>query len=226
MNTKLNLAVLLTIVGLSGNASGALFSYNWTSINATIPDGDVNGYVNSQSVSDGIQGNDLFLPSPYIANVVGVRIEFSGGWNGDLYAYLRYDSGNGVGFTTLINRVGTTASPFNPIGYTTAGMRVTLTDYSGSDIHTVQSPTSGGTYLVDSTGSSTTFDSFNGLNPVGTWTLFLADLSGNHVSQLNSWGLDLEVVPEPTTWALIGFGAAFACAGVVRSWRNRGRVAR
>ncbi|MFM2294366.1 MAG: Proprotein convertase P-domain, partial [Verrucomicrobiota bacterium] len=46
---------------------------------------------------------------------------------------------------------------------------------------------------------------FGGANANGTWTLFLADLSGGDISTLVSWGMDISVVPEPITWALLAF---------------------
>jgi len=68
--------------------------------------------------------------------------------------------------------------------------------------------------------------SFNGLNPNGTWTLFFADLSGGDASTLVSWGLDIAAVPEPTTWALVGFGLMFGGVTGARMIRlRRGPVA-
>lgn len=220
MKTNLWLAVLMA--GLGWNASGSMYSYNWSGIGATIPDADPNGYVNSQTIGMTTQGNNL-PANPLITSVVALRIDISGGWNGDLYAYLRYETLGGTGFTTLLNRVGTTASPLNQIGYTTSGMNITLSDSAGVDIHTVSAPTAGGTYRVDQNGSSITFDSFINLDPVGTWSIFLADLSGNHVSQLNSWGMDLNItaVPEPVTWAFIGFGTLFGVVQLGRLYRRR-----
>jgi hypothetical protein len=57
---------------------------------------------------------------------------------------------------------------------------------------------------------------FGGANANGTWTLFLADLSGGDISTLVSWGMDISVVPEPITYALLAFGAAIATLFVVR----------
>ena len=209
------------MAGLTLNTFAALYTYDWTGINAAIPDGDPNGYVNNQTITDGYQMNDMFPPNQYIVSVVGVRLDVSGGWNGDLYVYLRHETESGTGFTTLLNRVGTTASPYNPIGYTTAGMNITLSDSASyADIHGVENPTASGTYRVDQTGSSLTFDSFDGLDPYGTWSLFVADLSGNHVSTLNGWGLTLEAVPEPSTWGMIIFGTLFV-GGQFIQWRRR-----
>jgi hypothetical protein len=216
------LAVL--VAGLGWNASATLFTYNWN-VGAPIPDGDPSGYVNNQTISDGLQGNDL-PANPLINSPSGisVHLNLSGGWNGDLYGYLRYDDGSGgVGFTVLLNRVGQTEG--NPIGYTTAGMNVWLTDSASyTDIHTVETPGfSGATYRVDQTGSSTSFVSFQGLDPTaGTWSLLLADLSGSHVSTLEGWGLTLDVVPEPITWALVIFGGVLGVAKAGQyCWRRR-----
>ncbi len=223
--------VVAAVVGFSWSASGGLYSYTWT-VGTAIPDGDPSGLVNNQVISDAIQGNASFPANPFIADIVQVGVNLSSasgsaGWNGDLYAYLRYDSGSGVGFTTLLNRVGTTTEPYNPIGYTTSGMNVYLTDKTAdADIHYQMNPGPGSTYRVDSTGSSLTFDSFNGLNPVGTWSLFFADLSGQHQMQVNGWSLQMDVVPEPVNVALGIFGGVAAMVMVVRSKPVRTRIQR
>jgi len=229
MKIKIWLASLLFSLSLS--APGALISYEFTGINAAIPDANQSGYVNSQSANvSSAYYNSSFASalSGYssIASVVGVTLNLSGGWNGDLYAYLRYEvAGEGVGFTTLLNRVGTSTSPFNPIGYVNPGMNVFLTDNTGTDIHNYGGtgvPT--GTYRVDQSGSSTSFSSFAGLDPTaGTWSIFFADRSGNNTSTLDSWGLTLEVVPEPTTWALGIFGGIGGIVGLAR-WRNKSKT--
>jgi hypothetical protein len=217
MKQTFSIAVLLVVAALS---SPAAYIYSWN-VNSAIPDNGASGFVNNQSIGLNTQGNNL-PSSPIIASVVGVTLNLSGGWNGDLYAYLRYETTAGVGFTTLLNRVGTSTSPFNPIGYVNPGMNVFLTDNTGSDIHTYGGagvPT--GTYRVDQTGSSTSFSSFAGLDPTaGTWSIFFADKSGNHVSTLDSWGLTLEVVPEPTTWALGIFGGIGGITALARWCRK------
>ena len=137
--------------------------------------------------------------------------------------YRRHETAAGTGFTTLLNRVGQTAG--NPIGYTDAGFdNFTLTDQgSYPNIHAYGgnggNQLSSATYLLDSTGSSPSFSSFYGLDPSGDWSLFVADLSGNHVITLESWGLDITAVPEPTTWAGIFFGILFCGTQVVRRFR-------
>lgn len=207
----------LALAGLTLSASAALYNYSWN-VNTAIPDANSSGIVNNQIITDGLQGNNL-PTGPSLASVVGVSLTLSGGWNGDLYAYLRYEKqGEGVGFTTLLNRVGTSLG--NPIGSTAAGFNnIFLTADSGLDIHSVLNPSANTTYRVDQTGTSVNFDSFVGLDPTGgTWSLFFADRSGQHVSTLNSWGLTLEVVPEPANVALAIFGGI---GGIVGLWRWR-----
>jgi len=50
-------------------------------------------------------------------------------------------------------------------------------------------------------------DSFNGSNPNGDWTLFLADLSGGDDSTLENWQLNIATVPEPSSGLLFAIGA-------------------
>ena len=88
-----------------------------------------------------------------------------------------------------------------------------------------------GTYAVDgrttsplsvvNTDSQTALlNSFNTLDANGSWTLFLADMSGGDTSTLVSWGLQISVVPEPTTWAMMIFGSL---AGLTALWRGARR---
>ena len=60
---------------------------------AVIPDGNLTGWSDTRTLSG--------APSGPITNV-SVTLDLSGGWNGDLYAYLVHDSG----FAVLLNRVG------------------------------------------------------------------------------------------------------------------------
>jgi hypothetical protein len=65
------------------------------------------------------------------------------------------------------------------------------------------------------------FDSYNGLNPNGTWTLFIADLSAGAQSQLVSWELDITAVPEPVNVALGIFAGVFLVVTLARSQQLR-----
>jgi hypothetical protein len=174
----------------------------------TIPDGNPTGVADTLTES----GLNFSISS------VTLTLNVSGGNNGDLYAYLSYDGH----IVTLLNQPGVTG--INPLGYTDSGFNVTLSDGSYGNINNYGS----GSYSVNgsgqvtgtynATGGSTSFGTaFNNLNPNGTWTLFIADLSGGGgTSTLNTWSLDITAVPEPVTWALIIFGAGGLLIGLGR----------
>jgi prepilin-type N-terminal cleavage/methylation domain-containing protein len=117
-----------------------------------------------------------------------VSVELSGGWNGDLYAYLVH----ATGFAVLLDRVGYTGSGF---GFGTAGMNVWLTDGTGvGNIETTlapNSPNAGSPYSSNDYAGS--LASFGNLNANGTWTLLVADLSGGGVTTVQSWGLQMDM---------------------------------
>jgi subtilisin-like proprotein convertase family protein len=191
-----------------------------------IPDGDPSGLAISTNLT-GIAGS---------INNLTVSLNISGGFNGDLYAYLTGPNG---GFAVLLNRVGVSnnASMF---GYGDSGLNVTFSDASGNDFHFYQNvpsyDISSGTVLwqpdgrnIDpqsdpnlflTTPQTALLNSFQNDNANGTWTLFLADLSSGGQSTLVSWGLDITTVPEPATWALTGLGLAAAALLVRRKSQN------
>jgi subtilisin-like proprotein convertase family protein len=172
---------------------------------------------------------------------VDVKLNISGSWNGDLYGYLVHSSG----FTVLLNRVGRTSS--SSFGYGDGGFNVTFDDQAARtvDFHLYQTQsgytaadiTGGAAWRpdgrnIDPASSGSTFDSttptallssFNGLNPNGSWTLFLADMSGGAVSTLQSWELDITgtaAVPEPASIIEAGL-AALAIGTMVAMFRLR-----
>jgi hypothetical protein len=139
-----------------------------------------------------------------ISNVT-LTLDISGGNNGDLYAYLSY----GGQLVTLLNRPGVTGG--NPLGYTDPGYNnVILSDGGYANINSY-----GGSGGAQVTGTYNAADgtvafqtAYRGLNPNGTWTLFIADLSGGDSSdsQLVNWDLNITAVPEPGAVALGVFG--------------------
>ena len=218
--------------GVSLSAQAAFYTYSFTGINATIPDADSSGYVNSQTISEGTQGNYLG-GNLSVADVV-VRLDVSGGWNGDLYAYLRHETAGGTGFAVLLDRVGTTAgnplgSGLNGFGSDGDGSPFRLTDSASySDVHGGSFPSYAGhltgTWQVDQSGGANSLISFHELNPVGTWSLFVADLSGENVSTLNGWGLEITAVPEPVNVALSAFAGILLVVIFARSRSLRSRI--
>jgi subtilisin-like proprotein convertase family protein len=52
--------------------------------------------------------------------------------------------------------------------------------------------------------------SFNGMDPNGQWTLFIADTSAGGEGTLVNWGMQITTVPEPSMAALIAvFGFSY-----------------
>lgn len=215
MKNKILLTGLL-LLGLTGVASATIVVVNtdWA-VGQTIADNSSAGMTVSQTFT-GLDAN---------INEVSVRLNVSGGYNGDLYGYLTYNGQTVV----LLNRVagstggtyGSAASGFGTGTFGT-GNSITLSDAGGDGaIHTISgSPVAVGNYTPDSNGG--TFSAaFNGMNPNGTWTLFLADLSAGSQSTLVSWGLNISVVPEPATWAMIIFGSVVVGCSLARRLRRK-----
>jgi len=221
-NWKLTLLVLLLALPLVSQA--ALYNFTGPFNNngagnspGVIADNDPIGLADSHKISG--LGNQ-------IANVT-VTLNISGGWNGDLYAYLRL---NDSPMVVLLDRVGVTAS--NPDGYGDTGFNVTLSASAAHDIHFYQnySPSfngSGqltGTWQADGrtdplSGTRGSLSDFNGLNPNGTWTIFFADESAGEQSTLLGWSLEITDVPELANVALGIFGAL----SIVRAFPRLGR---
>jgi len=211
-------AVLILVTAMSNSlASGQATETNLTfTVNQAIPDANPNGIA---------LATNLTLPTlaGSITNVT-VTLNLSGGFNGDLYAYLAGPNG---GFAVLMNRSGTSNSA-SLFGYNDSGLSVTFSDSAtNGDFHFYQDVNgyslNGTTWQPDGrnidpqsdpnlfglTGPSTFLNSFNNTDPNGTWVLFLADLSDGAQSTIVSWSLDITTVPEPGTWAITGFGAAW-----------------
>lgn len=181
-----------------------------------IPDNNPLGITQTLEVS-GYTG-----PIDSVSVVLEISGQAGGAFNGDYFVSLRHESG----YAVLLNRTGRTS--LNPFGYAGNGFDITLTP-GAPDVHLYQSVS----YTTGSSGELTgtwgedgratypyattdgdprtaTLDSFTGLDPNGTWTLFVADISGNGNGRLESWGIELAVVPEPSTMAFLLLGLAAA----------------
>jgi subtilisin-like proprotein convertase family protein len=182
-------------------------------VNTAIPDNNTTGLLNSQT-----------LTGTNIASIQGITVtlNLSGGWNGDLYAYLaRADA---PGFAVLLNRIGSAdAGLFDP-GSGSSGFAVTFDDAApAGDIHTgvftMGQPVTG-VYAPDGRASlpwevkvtdprTALLSSFIGLSGDGVWELFVADVSTGDVATLESWELVLtgqtSAIPEPAgTLGVVG----------------------
>jgi VPDSG-CTERM motif len=206
-NQICSLAPLLTLL-LANTAPAITIAQTFTSgfaNSGVIPDGDLSGWQNSQTLT---LGGDLRIDS------LAVTLNLSGGWNGDLYLTLRHETAGGTGFAVLLNRVGMSVG--DEFGYEDAGFGpddnlnpFRLSDAGVFDVHSygANSPVFNangqltGTWRPD--GGN--FASFQGLDPSGTWTLFAADLASGDVTTVGAWGLELNAVPDGTsTLALLG----------------------
>lgn len=209
---KLILAVSATIAcGTASFAIPIVETHNFNAIDLSIPDGNPSGLVDQRFLASQITEIES----------VAVRLDLGGTFNGDVYAYLAH----GSGISILLNRTGRTAT--DSFGYDDDGFSITLDDSAANNIHAYQSvvsPTAGnpltGTwqpdgryidpdFVVDTTSSTAMLSAFNGMDANGGWTLFVADLSGGDRHALNSWGMTITGIPEPSSVVLLGIGAIF-----------------
>jgi len=206
MKKKILFVAVTIVTTLASQAT--LYTTNWNSGFANgqvVPDNNLSGWSDTRTVSA--------IPAGTF-NSLAVTLHLTGGWNGDLYAYLVHDTG----FTVLLDHVGAGLS--GPFGYGDAGMGVTLAS-SGTSIHQYGgintfsgAPT--GTWQTDNTSGS--LGSFLTTNPNGSWSLFIADTSGGGVTTVAEWGLQMDIVavPEVETWVAAALAGAFGAF-----WLNR-----
>ena len=214
---------ILTIAAVNLVAVGAWAqlttnTYNLTSTGtAAIPDGNLAGVMETFNVS-GLGGN--------ISNVQ-LSLDITGGFNGDLYAYL---TGPGGQMAVLLNRTGLSQANNNLTGYGNTGFLVTFDDSaSNGNIHfygatpplngfrqvtgmwapdgrNINPQSSPGTFDSASTSANLAlFNSLNGNNANGSWTLFVADVAaggGTANLSLDNTILTITTVPEPQTMAM------------------------
>ena len=114
------LALLGAIVLTQRPASATL--YQSGTLNTVIPDNNLTGISSSIDVSS--------APFSTITDV-NVRLTVSGGYNGDLYAYLTHDGATAI----LLNRIGTAGggSIQGTYGFSGAGLNAWLDDSKGHD---------------------------------------------------------------------------------------------
>ena len=217
------------VLGLLRCANAQLFEV--PSLNAPVPDGDSAGLVSTVEVS----GIGL---SPFRVEVqlslLGVG---DGGYTGDLYVTLQHHSG----FSVLLNRPGSRGE--RPGGYgDVSGMNVVFSDLAPADIHDYRMALSGShTIPVDGlltgvwqpdgrnadpgsavweTPRTALLDQFSGMDPNGSWNLFVADLSTGGEFELRSWAVEITPVPEPGLFAFAGGMGLLVWAAVGRGNRS------
>jgi len=216
MQTMKTKSIILTLGLLALNGWGqTLTTSSFTNSTVTaIPDGSPVGVMEQFNVS-GAGGS--------VSNVQ-VTLDITGGFNGDLYAYLVDPQGQMV---VLLNRPGVTS--INPFGYGDAGMNITLDGLAANNIHDYASggpgsySLSGTTWAADGrnvnpqaagsilygTPTTANLSLFQNTDADGVWTFFIADLgAGGGGASLNNVILTIMTVPEPQTWLMLGGGLA------------------
>lgn len=186
MKTRISFGILAVMLAAAGARGSFIETYteSYSGAATVIPDGNPVGITSLLPV-----GN---TPSAATINSLTVTLQVSGGYDGNLVAYLVAPNGTMV---SLLNQPG--GAPF---GNPTLGMDITLQD--GAPAITSSSSLASGTY-----SAAGTLGNFDGLNANGTWDLFFADVvSGGGTATLTGWSLDVnEVVPEPVNGALMVF---------------------
>ncbi len=191
MKMRLLLAGLTAILELTfAPVALALSITASSSPGIVIPDNNLSGVADTINLSTAITS----------VSDVTVSLDISGGYNGDYYAYPRY----GTGFAVLLNRVGRTS--LNPFGSPDSGFNVTFSDTAANG--DIRLGSAGGGVLTGAwqpdgrnvkplsalnTDPRTAFlSSFNGLDPNGAWTLFIADVSPAGIGTLENWSLTID----------------------------------
>ena len=205
--------ILLVSALALGHATAAITETYLMSNSTLIPDADLNGIVQTINVSSsGLASIDHLT----------VQIETSGGWNGDLYAYLWH---NGV-ISVLVNRPGRSA--VLPDGSPASGMDLTLTDLAALDLH-LATDSFNGMYqpdgrnvhplsALDTDSRTTPLSLFTTTTPTGDWRLFIADVASGEEATLVNWSISMTgtAVPEPASILLVAMGA---CSALTRRRR-------
>ena len=226
MKTSMKAVWIGLAVGLLAvvSSQGAIYTYT-SSPGEVIPDYNIITGTPGEWADQITVGDQPGL----VLSDVTLTLNVSGGWNGDLYAYLSYTPVTGSSsLLTLMNRPGHLASTY---GYGDAGfngtiLRDTVTlgnieSYGGNGGAAL-----GAVAYKPNDGTDSFASQFGGKDANGTWTLYFADLEGASESTVLSWSLNLDVIPEPTHIALGIFGGVLALGGLVRSGRLRGWLSR
>ncbi len=217
------LAALALVPGLPGACAQSLPRSQTFSVNAPLNDGT--GVGNEFLGTTSLFGD---LPGAVVYDL-SVQLDITGGFNGQLYAYLAKDNG----FAVLLNRVGRESG--NLDGFIDPGLSVTFSDSAANgDVHAYAPHNLGtaltGTWQPDGRetdpsltlgGDLRTADlgSFRDQPADGMWTLYIEDVVTGQQATMNSWTLTISSVPEPGTWSLAA-GVALGAFTWVRHIRR------
>lgn len=204
-------SILLAFVLTGATQASTTITETFSNSTSTaIPDGDLNGLVQTLTPATTIG----------TVNSITVTLNVSGGWNGDLYAYLWHDGQISI----LVNRPGRTSG--NLAGIAGSGLSVTLEDAGVTDMHAALASFGNpvtGTYqpdgraihplnVLDTTPRTAPLSVFSGSAATGDWRLFIADVATGDTATLTSWSVSITgtAVPEPGSAGLFALGALLA----------------
>lgn len=218
---------------MAATASAQVYSWNETSNPYSyIPDGDLNGTVITENVTvfgTTINTNAFRVN----INIAGDPIGANGDLYGYLRSPDHTSTGGaGSVVAVLFNRVGVPSNSglgYQDSGMNITFFDGSDPNGTHKDFHLYQddpvyslvqngttpvvtgvfktdgrniNPLSSGT-AFEAAGRTATLAGFQGIDPNGTWSLFLADVSSGGSSRLMSWGLDFSPIPEPHQYAMV-----------------------
>jgi hypothetical protein len=222
------LRLLLSALFMGAVACGQIFTFN--GINSDIPDGNLSGLADVQTISG------LARPIENVLVTLTISGTGAGAVNGDYYVTLEHNGSMAV----LLNRSGLRSGSL--IGYDDNGFsNVTFNDSAANgDVHSYRLTLSGdnnvpitpapspltGTWapdgrnisplsVIETDSRTQTLSAVHGLDANGTWNLYLIDAQSGGTGRLNGWSVQI-AVPEPAT---MGFWVALSLLGCVL-WRK------
>ena len=199
-------SAVAALFDFSNGGSGTLYTGSGSSLGL----GGL-GQVIPDNTPAGVGYSLNFAPVGLQISAISVTLNISGGYNGDIFAYVSHGGQKAV----LLNA--------NPV-VSGSGFNVT---FIPGDTHPI--PAGGSGVLGGELGASYTgvdnLSVFNNTDPNGDWTLFFADLSPGDTSLLNSFSVGITAVPEPVNVALGIFGVVLGVGGFVRRYWRTGKAA-
>jgi hypothetical protein len=209
------LCVAALIVCASQSEAGLTWNAAAPNVNIPIPDNNPNaGAVSDIYIAQGdpqLSG----IVSPRVASVVSVQFTIPGGWDGDYIIVLSHTDGTTAQSVTLLNMLlgGAAANS----GFDNVTLAVGNADINSAGSYSSTAAISG-TY---SPQGGVNFSSFQNVSPTGDWLLYVTDNAAGDQGILSGWSLNLDVVPEPVTEALVIFGGLAGVLALARSRRAK-----
>jgi hypothetical protein len=151
-------------------------------------------------------------------------------YSGDVVIWIEGPDGSTV---DLINRLGKPDEGFWGRDAAFGGDYAFMDSFPNDLWETPGDPVPSGDYFpTTAEGVATSLQAeFQGSSSLGDWTLHIRDESVRETGSLgtqvgssweNGWTLEIQAVPEPTSWALFGFGGVFLIAYRWSRYRKTG----